>query len=152
MNKKVSSVLLSYIFLMGCSATAPILGLNSGKLMPCPDTPNCVSSQATDKQHLIQPIYFTGTRQEAHVRLVQILNAYKGTKIIVVEENYIRVEFSSKIFQFIDDTEFYFPSNQTEKIFINFRSASRIGYSDLGVNRKRIEQIRTLFKKSNEIL
>lgn len=152
MNKKVSIVLSGFIFLLGCSGTVPKLGLNNGQLMPCPDKPNCVSSQATDKQHLIQPIYFTGTRQDAHVRLVQVLNASKGTKIIVVEENYIRVEFSSKIFRFIDDAEFYFPSNQTEKIFINLRSASRIGYSDLGANRERIEQIRTLFKQNNEIL
>ena len=146
MSKKISIVLLSFTFLMGCSATIPKLGANSGQLMPCPSKPNCVSSYATDKQHFIEPINFTGTRQDAQDRLLGILKALKQTKIIVVQENYIRVEFISKIFQFIDDVEFYFPSTNRDQISINVRSASRVGYSDFGVNQKRIEQIRDKFK------
>ena len=147
MNKQILLVLLSLTFLMGCSATFPKLGIMNDELISCPSKPNCVSSQATDTEHYIQPIHFTGTPQDAQNRLLQILNALERTKIIAVQENYIRVEFTSKIFQFIDDVEFYFPATNTEHIIIHFRSASRIGYSDLGANQKRIEQIRGTFKE-----
>jgi uncharacterized protein (DUF1499 family) len=147
MNKQILLVLLSLTFLMGCSATFPKLGIMNDELISCPNKPNCVSSQATDTEHYIQPIHFTGTPQDAQDRLLQILNALERTNIIVVQENYIRVEFTSKIFQFIDDVEFYFPATNTEHIIIHFRSASRIGYSDLGANQKRIEQIRDTFKE-----
>jgi uncharacterized protein (DUF1499 family) len=146
MNKPIAIILLSFAFMMGCSGTLPKLGVMSDQLTPCPSKPNCVSSQATDKEHYIQPIHFTGTPQDAQDRLLQILNALERTKVIVVQENYIRVAFTSKIFQFIDDVEFYFPATNTEQIIINFRSASRIGYSDLGANQKRIEHIRDIFK------
>ena len=147
MNKQILLVLLSLTFLMGCSATFPKLGIMNDELISCPNKPNCVSSQATDTEHYIQPIHFIGTPQDAQNRLLQILNALERTKIIAVQENYIRVEFTSKIFQFIDDVEFYFPATNTEHIIIHFRSASRIGYSDLGANQKRIEQIRGTFKE-----
>ncbi len=146
MNKQISIVLLSFIFLTGCSESMPKLGINNSQLMPCPKTPNCVNSQATDEKQFIQPINFTGTRQEAHDCLLKILKAWKRTKITVVQENYIRVEFTSKMFRFVDDVEFYYPSTRAEKIIIHTRSASRVGHSDLGANRKRIEQIRNKFK------
>jgi len=146
MNKQVSIALLSFIFLMGCSGAIPKLGINSGQLMPCPAKPNCVSSQTTDKNQFIQPIHFSGTRQEAQQRLLQVLQALQQTKIVAAQENYIRVEFTSKVFRFIDDAEFYFQSAENGKTIINLRSASRIGHSDFGVNRARIEQIRNKFK------
>ena len=141
MHKQVSIVLLAFIFLMGCAGSIPKLGLNNDQLMVCPESPNCVSSQITDKKHFIQPIYFTGTRQETQARLLQILKTLQRTDIIDIQKSYIRVEFASKIFRFIDDVEFYFPATKTDKTIIYFRSASRLGYSDLGANRKRIEQI-----------
>jgi len=146
MNKQFSIILISLVFFMSCSATIPKLGVNSGQFMPCPEKPNCVSSQATDEEHFIQPIEFSGTLQDAHERLLQILKSTKRTKIITIQENYIRVEFTSKLFRFTDDVEFYFPAANPETIIIHFRSASRIGHSDLGANRKRIEQIRDKFK------
>jgi uncharacterized protein (DUF1499 family) len=147
MNKQVSIILFSFVFMMGCSGTIPKLGVTSGQLTPCPSKPNCVSSQATDKDHYIPPINFTGTPQDAQNKLLQILNALERTKVIDVQESYIRVEFTSKIFKFVDDVEFSFPPTNIEQIIINVRSASRIGYSDLGANQKRIEQIRTQFKE-----
>lgn len=146
MNKQTFIVLFSFIFLIGCSGIRPKLGINNGQLVPCPKAPNCVSSQATDKKHFIQPLHFVGTLQEAQEELLKILKAWKRAKITVVLKNYIRVEFTSKLFRFIDDVEFYFPPTKTEKIIINIRSASRIGHSDLGTNRKRIEQISTRYK------
>jgi uncharacterized protein (DUF1499 family) len=145
MNKQISVVLVSLIMLTGCSGNIPDLGLNNGELMPCPKTPNCVNSQAADEKHYIQPIHFTGTQQEAQGRLLRILESQKRTKILTAQMNYIRVEFTSALFRFVDDVEFYIPETQADETIIHIRSASRVGYSDLGANRKRIEQIRNKF-------
>lgn len=131
---------------MGCAGSIPKLGLNNEQLVSCPQSPNCVSSQLTDKEHFMQPIRFSGSRQETQAKLLQILNMSQRTNIVDIQENYIRAEFTSKIFRFIDDVEFYFPATKTDQIIIYFRSASRLGYSDLGANRNRIEQIKQTFK------
>ena len=147
MNRQVLIAVIGFLFLLGCAGSIPTLGVNSGQLMPCPTTPNCVSSQTTDKDQFIQPLHFSGTGEEAQQRLLQILNTFQKTNILTVQKNYIRVAFSSKIFGFVDDAEFYFMPIKNDKVVINLRSASRIGYSDLGVNRKRIEQIRKIFNQ-----
>jgi uncharacterized protein (DUF1499 family) len=146
MKKHVSILLLSSVLLAGCSGTSPTLGISDGQLKPCPESPNCVSSQATDKQHTIAPIVFNGTVKQAQTQLLTVINTWDRSKVIVVKEDYIRVEFTSAIMRFIDDVEFYFPTlsmakDNTEKTVIQVRSASRIGESDLGVNRERIEKI-----------
>jgi uncharacterized protein (DUF1499 family) len=145
MNKLNPVVLVSLILLTGCSGTKPDLGVNNGELMPCPKTPNCVNSQAADEGHYIKPLHFSGTRQEAKERLLQILKSEKRTKILAAHEHYIRVEFTSSFFRFVDDVEFYFPKEQAGEKLLHIRSASRVGYSDLGANRKRIEKIRSNF-------
>lgn len=142
MIKKIQMALVCLIIITGCSGKMPKLGVNNGHLMECPQTPNCVNSQAKDDEHLIQPILFIGTSTEAQTRLVKILNEWKHTKITVTQDNYIRAEFVSKVFRFVDDVEFYFPETEGKETTIHIRSASRVGYSDFGVNRKRIEQIR----------
>jgi uncharacterized protein (DUF1499 family) len=143
MYKKILVVLINLILLTGCSGTMPNLGINNSKLMPCPKTPNCVSSQAHDEEHYIEPIIYAGTQQEAHNRLLQIIESEKRTQIVTDEEDYIRVEFTSALFRFVDDVEFYLPNEKTGQTIIHVRSASRVGSSDLGVNRKRIERIRS---------
>ena len=147
MNKQILVVLVNIILLSGCSGTMPNLGINNSKLKPCPKTPNCVSSQALDEDHYIEPIHYTGSQQEAHNHLLQIIESEKRTKILLDQESYIRVEFTSALFRFIDDVEFYFPKEKAEETVIHVRSASRVGSSDLGANRKRIERIRNKFQK-----
>ena len=144
-NKIIPVVLVIFVFLTGCSGTMPDLGVNNSELAPCPKTPNFVSSQAHDKKHFIEPIIFAGTQQEAHDRLLQIIASEKRTKIITDQKNYIRVEFTSALFRFVDDVEFYFPKEKADETVIHARSASRVGSSDFGVNRKRIERIRSKF-------
>jgi uncharacterized protein (DUF1499 family) len=143
--------LLVVTFLMGCTGTIPKLGIKTEQLTPCPNSPNCVVSQISDKEHFILPILFSGTQQDAQQRLLKILENFAHTNIVSVRENYIRVEFRTKVFGFVDDAEFYFSQTENNKITINVRSASRIGYSDFGVNRKRIEQIRNIFKDDVKI-
>lgn len=146
MNKQLLIALaIVTTLMMGCSGAVPNLGVNNGKLSPCPKSPNCVSSQVADEEHFIEPLHYTGTREEARNRLVQIIKSEKRAKILVDRENYVLAEFTSALFGFVDDVEFYFPDRQTDEAVIDVRSASRVGYSDLGVNRKRIEQIRNQF-------
>lgn len=141
MNKRMLVVLVS-LMMAGCSGAVPNIGVNNGKLMSCPQTPNCVSSQAIDEEHFIQPIRYKGTQQAAQDRLLLILKSEKRVKILTIEANYVRVEFTSALFRFVDDAEFYFTEEKAGETVIHIRSASRVGYSDFGVNRKRIEQIR----------
>ena len=146
MIKKISIVLTSLLIFTGCTTTMPKLGIENGQLKQCPTTPNCVNSQIKDSKHFIEPILITATPPDAKTYILKILNELNKSKIIEVEDNYIRAEFTSKIFRFVDDVEFYFPDTKSPELVIHVRSASRVGYSDLGVNRKRIEQIRSKLK------
>ena len=118
------------------------LGLKNKLLSPCPGTPNCVSSQEKDSQHLIQPITFEGSLELVKERLHGVLNSMRGTRIITQDVVYWHVEFTTQLLRFIDDVEFFFDGSQS---LIHVRSASRQGYWDLGVNRRRVETIRYSF-------
>ena len=118
------------------------IGIVDGKLHPCPKSPNCVSTQAIDENQKMEPIIYSGSLIDAKANIVSIINSLKRSKIITNEENYIHIEFRTATFRFVDDVEFLF--DDKEKI-IHFRSRARMGYSDMGVNRKRMEKITHLF-------
>ena len=120
------------------------LGLKNQLLSPCPGTPNCVSSQEKYSQHRIQPITFEGSLELNKERLRRVLNSMRGTRIITQDVVYWHVEFTTQLLRFIDDVEFYFDESQS---LIHVRSASRRGYWDLGVNRRRVETIRSRFEE-----
>jgi uncharacterized protein (DUF1499 family) len=136
----IFSILLILVsnLIFSTSALAAI-GLNNGQLAACPSSPNCVVSQAGDADHAIEPINYKSDRATAKETLLKVLGVVPRTKVIEQTDNYIRSEATSRIFKFVDDVEFYFPENEN---LIHVRSASRVGESDLGVNRRRIEQIR----------
>jgi uncharacterized protein (DUF1499 family) len=117
-----------------------------GQFAPCPNTPNCVSTQATDEEHAIDPIPHFGTVNSAKKNLLQIVHSLPRTRVVVDQEDYLHVEFTSLIFRFVDDAEFYLG---VEDEMIHFRSPSRLGHSDLGANRKRMEAIRSRFISIN---
>ncbi|MFN6515937.1 MAG: DUF1499 domain-containing protein [Nostoc sp. CreGUA01] len=118
------------------------LGVSNGKLAPCPNSPNCVSSQSTDTVHQIAPLTFTSTPEQAIANLKKIIESLPRTKIISESPDYLYAEFKSALLGFVDDVEFYLDKNAN---VMQVRSASRLGQSDLGVNRKRIETIRAKF-------
>ena len=129
----------------GCSAPRPDnLGLKNNLLLSCPKSPNCVLSQASDPKHQIKPIYYATSVEAAKERLNQVILSMDGTRIITQDEVYWHVEFTTRWLRFIDDVEFYFPESEA---LIHLRSASRSGYWDLGVNRKRVEEIRSRFEE-----
>lgn len=117
----------------------PELGIQHGKLLPCPSTPNCVVSQDAGEDHAIAPIAYTRSRDEARELLTKVLGVVPRTEILTQQENYIRVKSTSRMMGFVDDTEFYLPEDEP---VIHVRAAARLGESDLGVNRRRLEQIR----------
>lgn len=126
--------------LAACSGKPPAnLGLQDGRLAPCGSAPNCVSSQASDKKHYVAPLSFTVTADVSRRALLDVLAQIPGAKIVAEEPFYIRVEFMSKTMKFVDDVEFLIDPLSN---IIHVRSASRLGYSDMGVNRKRVEEIR----------
>lgn len=116
----------------------------SNVLQPCPDKPNCVSTEAVDS-HRIEPIRFAGTGEEATRRLVAALSSYPRTRIVSNAGGVIRAEFTTRFLRFVDDAVFVV--DEPAKV-IRFRSASRVGHSDFGVNRRRIEDIRRLFDRA----
>ena len=138
------SAVIFFIFSRCLAGVPDILGLKNHLLSPCPRTPNCVSSQENNSQHRIQPIIFEGSLELAKERLYRVINSMRGTRIITQEDEYWHVEFTTQLLRFIDDVEFYFDESQS---LIHVRSASRQGYWDLGVNRRRVETIRSRFEE-----
>lgn len=127
--------------LIGCAGERPAnLGVKGNFLAACPASPNCVSSQARDEQHRIAPLSFSGDPDTAFVRLKLILGQRSDTTIIEDNPDYLRVELRTTLF--VDDAEFLLDKSHGQ---IQVRSASRLGYSDLGKNRKRMEEIRSQF-------
>jgi uncharacterized protein (DUF1499 family) len=112
------------------------IGIVSGKLAPCPSSPNCVSSFSQDAEHKIEPLAYTSSQSEAMAKLKGAIESLGKTKIITATDNYLYAEFTSALMGFVDDVEFLL-DDQAKVIHV--RSASRLGETDLGVNRKRIE-------------
>ena len=138
-------LILSLLLLAGCaSAAKKETGMIQGKFYPCPTSPNCVSSMAPEEDsHYIKPIVYDGIdRDLAREKIITILEGLKNTTIVEESDEYIHAEVSSSFFKFIDDVEFYLP---VDKKVIHIRSLARTGYSDFGVNRKRMEKIRVKF-------
>ena len=111
--------------------------------MSCPDSPNCVSSLANDSSHYVEPFAFSDAPEKAMAKLKTVLLQEKGVTLVTDEPAVLKAELKSRIFRFIDDVEFTLSSEQG---VIHVRSASRSGYYDLGVNRRRIERIRQRFQ------
>ena len=121
------------------------IGIKDGKFQPCPKSPNCVSTQSNDEKHKMEPLTYETTLEEVMVKIKDIIGTFKRTKLITEEENYIHFEFRTATFKFVDDVEFYFDDSTK---LIHFRSAARKGYSDMGVNKKRMKKVSTLYKNS----
>lgn len=143
----LSAGMLSVIALTACAAATPATvkrPADSVTLAPCPESPNCISSQAPadDAQHYMAPLTYTGTAEEARQKLLAIIDAMPRTKVVTDEGNYIHTTFTSLIFRFVDDVEFVIDDGAKQ---IQFRSAARVGYGDMGVNRKRMEEITSRF-------
>ena len=137
-------LLLCVAALAGCTTTAPTLGVKNGMLLPCPSTPNCVASGNTSEEGL-NPIRLDVSPTVAKKQLLKIINTLPRTTLREQNGDYIRVEFETALLGFVDDVEFLLSPEGDNTTRIDFRSASRIGYSDLGANKARMEEIMALF-------
>jgi uncharacterized protein (DUF1499 family) len=137
---------LPVLFLAGMSffSQRPAnLGHSNGRLNDCPSSPNCVCTDASDPGHHMEPISFAGSPDEARTRLRAIIESMPRAQIVTDDGRYLHVEFTSLVFRFVDDVELLIdPATRT----IHFRSASRAGHSDMGVNRRRMEEIRRKYE------
>ena len=139
----VAALPLVGLVMMSWFAKAPDdLGVTDGRLTDCPSSPNCVGSQASAESHRMAPLTFTGDAAAAKERLREAIRSMPRSKIVEESERYLRVEFTTAILRFVDDVEFLIQPETNE---IHFRSASRIGQSDLGANRKRMQAVREAF-------
>lgn len=137
-------LLLLPLLMTGCAGRGPSAsGVHHGRLAPCPSSPNCVSTQTEDPKKHMEPLTYAGPMEAARERLLRVVRSMPGSRVVEETDTYIHVEFRSRIFRFVDDVEFYLDD---EAKCIHFRSASRVGYSDLGVNRKRMERVREAFE------
>lgn len=119
-------------------------GLVEGKLSNCPNKPNCVCSEhKDDTRHYIDPIIIPQNSTVETFTLLKIVIREMGGNIQIESPNYLAATFTSAIFKFVDDLEIRIDSTQE---IIHIRSASRVGHSDMGVNKKRIELLKKLFK------
>jgi len=137
-------LLIILIVLAGLSVAsrkAPNLGISDGKLTPCPDTPNCVSSENTDRSSSIPP-FTLGVPADQSWTAAKEAVRLAGGKIHKESDDYLRATFSTRILHFTDDLEM---RRDLDRGLIQIRSASRVGHSDFGVNRRRVEIIKDFF-------
>ena len=136
-------LMIAMMTLTGCQKTVTgETGLKDGRLLPCPDKPNCVCTQDPAERHRIEPIRYDVTQEEARERLLRVVRHMSQSTLVKADPDYIHVEFRSAFFEFVDDVEFLF--DDAAKL-IHFRSAARTGYYDFKVNRNRMEDIRKRF-------
>lgn len=112
------------------------LGVRDNQLAPLSKKPNCVSSQTENKSKKVNALSYSKSLQEQMGDVVAVLSGMSGANIMQKSDNYLYVVFTTTIMRFKDDVEVYLDDEAKQ---LHFRSASRVGYSDLGVNRKRYE-------------
>lgn len=129
-------------FLSACAGEPPQnLGPHQGELNGCPDSPNCVSSFEARTSLFIEPLRATLAAVDSE------LARRPEAVVIRRSDNYLHAEFTSRIMGFVDDVEFLF---DPQTGLTHVRSASRLGYSDMGVNRRRIESIRSAVQEPGQ--
>ncbi|ABU69923.1 DUF1499 domain-containing protein [Vibrio campbellii] len=140
--KKAALLSITLLGLTACSQG--VTTMTDRSQSPCGDKPNCVSTQDTRKEYNLTP--FTLTESTNIDAIEQVALELPGAKTAVKEDNYLRIECTSKIMRFVDDLELKIEGDQ-----LIVRSESRVGYSDFGVNRKRAEQLRSLLANAELI-
>ncbi len=135
---------------LGACATGPggVRALDKGSakmgLANCPPRPSCVSSRDTSEIHRVAPLKFEGDGAVAFDRVREILSGMPRTKIVDFDDHYLHATQASPVFRFADDVEFLLDAENSQ---IEVRSCARLGFYDFGVNRRRIEQVRSALSR-----
>lgn len=137
-------IVLAFIMIYVQNSRAPALGHSQGRLQPLSSKPNGVSTQADDAAKRVAPWPFKADREKTMAAIVAAVNGYGGVEVVKQETDYLYVVFITDLMKFRDDAEFYLDSDARQ---VHFRSASRAGYSDAGLNRQRHEKLTTLYQQ-----
>ncbi len=124
------------------------LGIQDGRLRGCPKSPNCVSSEAPDDAHRVAAFRIRGEPGEAWGHFVDAVRALPRTEVVSEQAGYLHAESRSRLLGFVDDLELQL---RAEEGVVAVRSASRLGYGDLGVNRRRVEALRRALRERGAI-
>ncbi len=145
----VAGILLLVLFLAANknSAVPPNLGVKDGMLAPLPDSPNAVSSQTDQVDKRVEPFPYSGDLAQTKSLVKKATAEFGGAQILVEKPDYLHLVFTVSLIPFKDDVEFFF--SEKDRV-VHYRSASRVGYSDLGVNRKRYERLRNLYEQAEK--
>ena len=127
------------------STVPPTLGVKEGTLASLPDSPNAVSSQTEQADKCVDPFPYFGSLDQTKVLVKKAAADFGGARILVEKPDYLHMVFTVPFIPFKDDVEFFFSEKDN---VVHYRSASRVGYSDLGVNRKRYERLRSLYEQA----
>jgi uncharacterized protein (DUF1499 family) len=122
---------------------AHTLGVTNGKLADLPRSPNAVSSQTSQSDKQVAALPLKGSAVETKAAIIDCLAKMGGNEIAEQADDYIRAVFTTRLFRFKDDVEFYIDAGEGQ---VHFRSASRVGYSDMGANRKRYHAFKELYQ------
>lgn len=136
------------LLLSACGSNKVTTGIVDGRLTPCPESPNCVSSDASDELHRVEPYRLKAAPEQAWRGLRDVVEAQERITVITADDTYVHVEVRSAIFRFVDDAEFHL---RAQDGIIAVRSAARVGHGDMGVNRQRVETIREALRARNLI-
>lgn len=136
------TIIIFLLFTLPVSAFSNQKIILNMKLKQCPNSPNCVSSQSESESHHIDPLPYNSSGDEAMKKIKKTILAMPRTNLVEEKEHYLHVEFKSSVLRFVDDVEIII--DDSEKL-IHLRSASRIGHSDFGANRRRIDEIKKNF-------
>ena len=135
--------------LFSCAGSKPTnLGVKDSRLAPCPSTPNCASSDATDPSHSVVAFELAVPATDGWRAARAAVANLPRTRIVAESDDYLHVECRSAFFGFVDDLELHLRPAQG---IIAVRSAARLGHSDFGVNRQRVENLRLLLRNQGVI-
>ena len=143
-------VILPVAFLASRSILSPTPAISKpvdGGLRGCPQSPNCVCSNAEDDEHHIEALRLRGDAETAMTRLRDVIQSFPRAKVVDADGTWMHAEFTTLVFRYVDDVEFLVDSDAGE---IQVRSSSRTGYSDLGANRSRVEAVRAAWDQFHE--
>jgi len=119
-------------------------GINNGQLSPCPDSPNCINTEYPDKtSHYHPPLDYPETKAEQIIPLAKKIILEMEGEIVSEKGTYLAATFTSGLFKFVDDFEV---RQDDFALKLHIRSASRVGYSDFGVNKRRVEEFFKIFR------
>ncbi len=145
------AVVVLLLVLLGLASRRPREeGWVTERLGACPKSPNCVSSRDARPSFRVEPLAVDGPPEAAFHRATEVVRALPRTRIVTEEPGYLHAECASALFRFVDDLELELEVDaDSGSGVIHVRSASRIGHTDLGANRRRVERIRAALSPSS---